>query len=99
MQESFAARFYLRRYRLSGSRILSDTEIIQRVFDKRYHCNLKPDIFGYMVFQWVGKVPAWLENDTCDGRKIYVTKVFLKTAKDKLIIAQRIFFSRSYAGN
>ncbi|MCA1794346.1 MAG: hypothetical protein LC660_10850 [Desulfobacteraceae bacterium] len=43
---------------------LSDTEIIQGVFDKGYHYNLKPDIIGYMVFQWVGTVPAWLKNDT-----------------------------------
>jgi hypothetical protein len=43
---------------------LSDTEIIQRVFNKGYHYNLKPDIIGYVVFQWVGKVPAWLKNYT-----------------------------------
>ncbi len=39
-------------------------QIIQRVFNKGYHYNLKPDIIGYVVFQWVGKVPAWLKNDT-----------------------------------
>jgi len=47
---------------------LSDTEIIQGVFDKGYHYNLKPDIIGYVVFQWVGKVPAWLKNDTLKWR-------------------------------
>jgi hypothetical protein len=30
---------------------LSDTEIMQGVFDKGYHYNLKPDIIRYVVFQ------------------------------------------------
>ncbi len=35
----------------------------------------------------------------CDGRYLYVAEMALKIVQDELIVAQRIFFSRSSAGN
>ena len=49
-----------------------DTEMIQGVFDKGYHYNLNPAIIGYVVFQWVGKVPASLKNDTLKRRALTI---------------------------